>query len=138
MRRFALFSLCLLSMLILITGCGEKTREYELGQEFTLPIKNEAVIKGENLQIEFLEVTADSRCPRNVECVWAGEASYTIEISQVDNSEQVEITEPGAEGPVTHIWHGYEIYTSLEPYPQDPGDIEAGDYSLRMTVKKNA
>ena len=137
MHRITLISLCLLSMLILITGCGEKASEYELGQEFTLPVGAEAVIQVQNLRIEFTEVTADSRCPRNVECVWAGEASYILKIGQGDVSELVAITEPAAEDPVTTVWHGYEIFTSLEPYPQDPGNIEAGDYSLRMTVKKN-
>lgn len=125
-------------MLLLSMGCGEKAGEYELGQEFTLPIKNEAVIKGENLRIEFTEVTADSRCPRNVQCVWAGEASYILKVSQGDDSELVAITEPAAEDPVTTVWHGYKILTSLEPYPQDPGDIDAGDYRLRMSVRKNA
>ena len=138
MRQIALLSLCLLSMLLLSTGCGEKVSEYELGQEFVLPIENEAVIKGENLHIKFLEVTADSRCPRNVECVWAGEASYTLRISQGDASEQVEITQPGADESVTDVWQDYEIHTSLGPYPQDPGDIEAGDYRLWISIKKTA
>ena len=136
MHKAALISFCLLSILILITGCGEKASEYELGQEFTLPVGGAAVIKVQNLRIEFLEVTADSRCPRNVECVWAGEASYILKISQGDASELVAINEPAAEYPVTTVWHGYKILTSLEPYPQDPGDIEAGDYTLRITVTK--
>lgn len=138
MRTTTLISICLLSLLVLPIGCGEKAREYELGQEFSLPVGEEASITGEGLRIEFTEVTADSRCPKNVECVWAGEASYTLKISRGNDSEQVEITEPGAEGPVTHVWQDYEIHTSLEPYPQDPGDIEAGDYRLRMTIKKTA
>jgi hypothetical protein len=137
MRKSVILSLCMLSILLLSVGCGDNVGEYEMGQEFTLPVGGEAVIKLQNLRIEFKEVTADSRCPRNVQCVWAGEASYILKVSQRDDSELVAITEPAAEGPVTTVWHGYEIFTSLEPYPQDPGDIEASDYRLRMTVKKN-
>jgi len=136
MRRTALISICLLSVLVLSTGCGEKAREYEPGQEFTLPIGEEAEIKGEDLRLEFLEVTADSRCPKNVECIWAGEAKYKLRFTKGEILKQIEITEPGAEGQVSYAWHGYEIRTSLEPYPQDPGDIEAGDYKLRMSVSK--
>jgi hypothetical protein len=140
MKRTILILLCLTVIFSCTAGCSVKTPgqvEAELDSEFVLPIGTEAVIKGENLRIEFLEVTEDSRCPRNVECVWAGEAGYTLIISQDDNSEQVEITEPGAGGQVSYTWQDYEIHTSLEPYPQDPGDIEAGDYRLRMRVSKN-
>ena len=140
MKRTILILLCLMVIFSGVAGCSVKTPgqvEAELGSEFVLPAGGEAEIKGENLRIKFLEVTADSRCPRNVECIWAGKAKYNLKISQGDDSEQVAITEPAAEGPVTTVWQDYEIRTSLEPYPQDPGDIEAGGYSLRMTVTKD-
>lgn len=141
MKRTILILLCLTIIFSCTAGCSAKPPgqiEAELDTEFVLPISGEAVIKGENLLIKFPEVTADSRCPRNVECIWAGEASYTLIISQGDNSEQIDITEPGADGLVSYTWYDYELRTSLEPYPQDPGDIEAEDYRLRMSVKKTA
>ena len=135
MRKGIAVFLCLIVIFSLTAGCGEKAPEYELGKEFLLPIGEEASIKGEDLKIEFTEVLEDSRCPKNVECVWAGQARYVIFISKGESSERLEITEPGAEGQVTYNLQDYEIHTKLEPYPEAPDSIAPGDYKLRMSVK---
>jgi len=36
----------------------------------------------EDINLKFEEVLSDSRCPKDVECVWAGEAKVLIEIYQ--------------------------------------------------------
>jgi hypothetical protein len=138
MRRivFTLISIFIISLIAV--GCGEKTQENELGTEFLLPIGEEAVIKGENLKISFEEVLEDSRCPKNVECVWAGRARYAVQLTRDDESELAELTEPGETGQGSVVFLDYQVTANLEPYPEDPDSIKTEDYYLRMSVKKTA
>lgn len=52
----------------------ETVREVALGQEFTLRSAESVRIAGTDLLVTFDRVTEDSRCPTNVNCIWAGNA----------------------------------------------------------------
>jgi hypothetical protein len=136
MWKVLLTVLCLAYILPPVSGCAGPAEVIEagLGEEFTLPIGEEAVITGEDLRISFEEVTEDSRCPKNVECVWEGQARYALLFTLGEASERAVLTEPGAGGQAKINVFDYEVKAALEPYPQDPGDIEVGDYMLRMSV----
>ncbi|MBS3134137.1 hypothetical protein J4214_02805 [Candidatus Woesearchaeota archaeon] len=51
-----------------------------LGAEFELKVNQEAVINSENIRIKFLEILEDSRCPRDVQCIWAGQIKILVNI----------------------------------------------------------
>ena len=136
MRKVIAVFLCLLIIFSLTAGCGEKTPEYELETEFTLPIGEEASIKGEDLKIEFIEVLEDSRCPKNVECIWAGQARYAVTFKRGDASEQAIFTEPGENGQSKVTVFDYEVRAALEPYPEEPDSVATDEYQVRMSVKK--
>jgi hypothetical protein len=76
------------------TGCSET--KVSLGQDFPLRVGQSASIKGEELQIKFLEVVADSRCPRGVTCIWEGEVSCMVTIKYRGSLQQMMLTEPGS------------------------------------------
>lgn len=42
----------------------------------------------ENVSIKFVEVLEDSRCPKNVTCVWAGRARVLVEVTESGNHVQ--------------------------------------------------
>jgi len=52
----------------------ETIRDATLGQEFTLRAAESVRIAGTDLLLTFDRVTEDSRCPTNVNCIWAGNA----------------------------------------------------------------
>ena len=52
--------------------------EIDLGQETTMPPGQSISIKNEDLQIKFLGVADDSRCPRDATCVWEGEGGRCL------------------------------------------------------------
>ncbi|MCR4394996.1 MAG: hypothetical protein NUV31_11550, partial [Dehalococcoidales bacterium] len=56
-----------------------------IGKEFTLPLGKTALLTTENLKITFEDVLGDSRCPKGVVCIQAGEA--TCKLSIVDTGE---------------------------------------------------
>jgi len=128
----------LLTVLLLLSAislsCTE-TIEASLGQEFTLPAGQTAVISGESLSFKFVEVTGDSRCAKGVECVWAGEAKCLMLIKYLKSISSVVFTQSG--GSVSQeVFNQYKVSFKLEPYPEAGKQIAASDYKLVMTVTK--
>ncbi len=84
---------CLIAFLILVivvSGCaGAGNIQADLDKEFTLSIGQVAVVKGADLQVRFLEVTGDSRCPADVTCIWQGEVTCNIELKKGSNSSNL-------------------------------------------------
>lgn len=105
--------------------------------------------KGELLQfgdksIKFLEVISDSRCPKEVTCVWAGEAKLLVGVFQNGKliKEMVVSSSPSngshniplnfsSEG-IAYSISGLELY----PYPTTSAKIPEGEYSLKILVKE--
>lgn len=61
------------------------------GIEFTLTPGTTATLSGEDTQITFRGVVSDSRCPVDVTCVWAGNASIELTIVQRGSPVQTRI-----------------------------------------------
>ena len=140
MRKEVIITACLVGLLLPACGCEEETGPITgagLGEEFKLAIGEEAVITGEGLRLVFEEVIEDSRCPKNVECVWAGRARYAVEFTLDGAPERAVITEEGGETGGISVFD-YAVESELEPYPEDPDSIATEDYQLRMTIRKAA
>lgn len=95
------------------------------------------------VQLGFLGVPSDSRCPKDVTCVWAGEARLHFVLLQPDkDSVYVTAVLGGASGrlgppanPVDTL--GYRLSVlELEPYPISKSTIRPSDYRARLTITK--
>jgi hypothetical protein len=86
------------------------------------------------LLVKFIGVTSDSRCPANVMCVWAGDASVALETSLLGSRREVELqlNNPANKSAA----HGnYRItFDALAPYPFSPRGILPGDYRATFEV----
>ena len=89
--------------------------------------------------IRFDGIPEDSRCPLNVECIWAGEAtaSFTATLPGGPTLEFDLNDPPGAFGDDRSAEVGTLRVTliTVTPYPQDPGTIEADAYRVRLLVE---
>jgi hypothetical protein len=63
----------------------------EPGQTFALPLGKTAVVKGTDVRLTFKDVRTDSRCPIDVQCIWAGEAKIGVVISGNGTSEETKV-----------------------------------------------
>lgn len=85
-------------------------------------------------RLRFDRVQSDSRCPMDVTCVWAGDATVAMTLTPSKGSaESLELhTQPTG----SHISYG--IYTitlkALAPYPQSTRPIAAADYIATLVV----
>ena len=133
--RSLLLSLFILMLSLATTGCGENT--VSLGQEFILHVGETAEIEGEELQIKFLEVLEDSRCPRGVTCVWEGRVSCMTEITYRESLHRITLTQPGlTDWPIKESFEQYQISFDVEPYPEAGKEIPEDDYLLVLRITK--
>ena len=95
----------------------------------------------ENKSIRFKQVVSDSRCPKDVTCIWAGEAKVLVEV--LENGKFVEEKVISlrdtdnfkfgfADSDIRYSLDALELY----PYPTSKHKIEASDYCLKIKFSK--
>lgn len=94
--------------------------------------------------IRFKEVVSDSRCPKDVTCVWAGEAKVLIEIFENGKlmSEKVVVINPNIIDKMPlQFSAGNGIYAlsaiELFPYPRTNSKKAKMNYRLELQVSEN-
>ncbi len=128
----------LLSIALLMLACGRPILQTELDKEIILSPGQAVSIAGEDLHIKFIGVIGDSRCPRGVYCIWAGEVICEVEITYAGATRQTNLTEPGLkEGYSTAPFEGYELAFHVTPYPDVRQDrIAPGEYRLHLLITR--
>jgi len=108
-----------------------------LGKEVSLEIDRTLIIESENLEIKFLGVTSDSRCPKGTSCIWAGQVIVMVNVWKAgENLGEFQLIDTN-DGRVSSTQVGdYEIFLlKVEPYPEINKTINTKDY--RITIKVN-
>jgi heat shock protein HslJ len=130
----------LLSLLMLLPtlGCAVNAASGEisanLGQQVELKPGQTVSINGESIELKFIEVISDSRCPEGAMCIWAGQVKCTVEITYLGSVYQVTLTQPDP----GYAFEDYIISFNVLPYPKLGVDIESSDYSLQVTINQKA
>jgi len=108
-----------------------------LGQEVSLAPGQSADIAGENLKVRFNRVSEDSRCPTGVVCIWAGQVSCLVDVTDASGTQSVVLTAGGlTSDPGKASYKSYTLAFRVEPYPEAGKQIAERDYRLRLTVSK--
>ena len=106
-----------------------------LNVPFTLAPGQTARIESEGMDIRFIDVTGDSRCPQGVECIWAGQVSNAVEITKNNILNQVTLSDSAGSGASTsQDFQNYHIFFSVTPSPVAGKLIDGNDYRLTLTV----
>ncbi len=133
----------LFTALALLAACTRPTPSNpiitsQLNQEFTLKVGQTAVIKEEELTIRFLTLIEDSRCPRRVQCVQAGQAQVSISIRQEDRESLPFTLNTNPQLKQDRAsFADYEIQLrALDPYPEEPVKPNPNDYQATLFVTK--
>jgi hypothetical protein len=138
MKRLIILVFSLVLIATLAVGCNSGTTiSASLGRQFTLSIGQTASISSEKLDIKFLDITEDSRCPKDVTCIWAGQVSCALKLKSGGKAESVKLTQPGlADAGSRQKLGAYTYIFNVEPYPESGREIQKKDYLLLMTVMK--
>ena len=136
MKKLALVAFGLVAAALPLGGCAPASEiQATLGRTFDVPIHREAVIPSDDLSLTFREVSKDSRCPRGVQCVTAGEAVFSIRFTQGSAAAIVTFTGLDA-GQATATFLDYSVNATLLPYPEQAGGIPPEEYRVQMTVTR--
>lgn len=122
-----------------VTVCGnpqpfESEMEVSLGEPFDLRIEQSVHVAGTPLRVRFDEVGEDSRCPVDVECVWAGNARIHLTAAVDGDSRSLEVNtgiDPRSAAVASYV----VTLERLEPQPTSGIAIARDDYrsTLRIT-----
>lgn len=102
-----------------------------LGERFALPYARSATVA--DLHVSFAAVTTDSRCPRKVVCVWAGDAAIVLDVKRGAETRSVELHATPPQNAGEAFGHQLEL-VSLEPYPDEPGELKPNAYVAHLVV----
>lgn len=142
-RWYAVY-VSILIAIITLAACNGRQQSAktntELDTPFQLKIGQSAQINSEGLTIDFLEVTEDSRCPEDVQCIVAGQVSTLVSISKNGTVEgDYNLTIGSREEDAVAITPG-GLTIQLEavaPYPNTTQPIEPADYIATFLVSGN-
>lgn len=90
----------------------------------------------DGLQFRF-RLENDSRCPRNVTCIWAGEVTLALELQKegesLDSSQSLALR--GGEESAILTWKNYDITLyDVKPYPEQNTDAETAETVATVEV----
>ena len=105
-------------------------------QSFTLKPGDSVVVGAERVTVAFDRVTADSRCPRDVQCIRAGDATVLVRIArngQPDGPVELKTTPGGA----TSTMGAFTLtLNELQPVPRAAQPTQAPEYRATFVLSK--
>ena len=134
MRR----ALALGAIALAAAGCTtvESAIVAEPGVEFALPAGKTAVVNATGARVTFRQVKEDSRCPVDVQCVWAGDAKIELTISRngaADDVKVISLTPPNNE---TTSGDLRIRFVGLAPVPRQAESSTSRTYVARLIVTR--
>ena len=125
--------------LLLLGACAAKAPppvryDAPLGGEFSAAPGKPMRLDG--ISIEFTKVVEDSRCPKNVTCVWQGAATVALTALVGTNPREFTLSTSPATAASTGI-EGFRIeLLDLAPYPDATVRRASMDYSVKLRVTR--
>jgi hypothetical protein len=108
----------------------------EAGDTIRLEYGGSASLGSTGAQIVFRAVEADSRCPVDVMCVWAGDAHVQIEAASLDGTMRTLDLHTTLE-PMEAEFAGFRIrLIEVAPSRMDGVIVKPADYSVRLAISR--
>lgn len=116
---------------------GDDQLKASFGQEFTLRVGRTASVNDGEVVIKFESVTGDSRCPKGVTCIWAGEARCQMQVTSKGSPANVSFTAAGGtDGYSRSVFNNYTADFKLEPYPEAGKQIAGNEYLMLLRITR--
>lgn len=134
MMNYKLFLFAL--ALLLMSNC--KTQTQNSDHTVTIGINKKASIPNSKINIEFVNVAEDSRCPVGVTCVWEGIAIVDMKATNGNEVRQFQLATKDFEPKNTNKTFSYSGYNitlqAVKPYPG--GKDEAASVTIKYEKEK--
>jgi hypothetical protein len=117
-----------------------QTPDGQLGQPFQVELGNKAVVMPDQLEIKVLSIR-DSRCPKNINCYWGGEAHIQLNLRRAEKNLGDFALTLGVGNPdyfypnnIKRVGKYYIRAIKVDPYPE--GDSQKVSQSVILQVQK--
>ena len=112
---------------------------FDAGQNFSLRVGESARSREGGLQVGFEGVSADSRCPKGVQCVWAGDAIVRVWLQQGAGPRQLRTlhTAAGASQATSALDHELRL-VRLDPTPVAGKALAPDGYVATLVLNRGA
>lgn len=108
--------------------------QVQTNREFDIAVGQEARLDGTPIVLRFRSVSNESRCPSDVQCVWAGNAVVLLGLTMGEMPAAEAALNTTLDPKITKFG-GYSVrLVGLTPYPQTGKPIPAGSYVARLEV----
>jgi len=87
------------------------------------------------IKITFVALVEDSRCPVDVDCIWAGNAKITVRVTKNGRSKVLELNTMGRESPPEFGGYKFRLM-GLTPKPASNIRINRNGYRASIEVTK--
>jgi hypothetical protein len=133
--------LALACVLLMLGGAAAaEAQTARVGREFKVKVGGVVTLDGGGLRLRFVRVAEDSRCPADVNCVWAGNAEVLVEAGGKGwkGKRTLKLDTNGGGRGASEA--GYGRYTlklvALSPRPRSGRKIAPGQYTATLLVSK--
>jgi hypothetical protein len=117
---------------VALAACGRDGSAATLNAPTQLAPGQSALFDAENLQVKFVGIDSDSRCPSDVACVWAGEVIVRLTVRKDGRTQELSI-KSNASLPV----EGF-VVAVLEVLPPRSSSQRIAPADYRVTLKVTA
>jgi hypothetical protein len=119
------------------TAPSGELRRVPLDAPFTLAVGERVEIESLAVVVEFRSLESDSRCPRDLTCVWAGDGAAVVGVSAGERLETVTLHTNLEPRKTTALGLELEL-GGLSPYPVSGGKREAREYRATLRARRAA
>lgn len=121
-------------------AAAQQQQAPRVGREFKAGVGWVMGLDRGRLMLRFARVASDSRCPVDVNCVWAGNAEVVLEVGGRLWRERQTLTlstNAGAQGASEAKYGRYTVkLVNLSPRPRGNRKIPSGRYTATLLVSK--
>ena len=133
MKYFSVFIFLIFSFSVM----GQETSET---RSYSAVVQQGELLNLGNRSLRFKEVISDSRCPKNVTCIWAGEAKVLVEIFENGRFLEQKVLLVNSKGSSLNFLSEAVAYSiseiDLMPYPTVQSKNITPDYILEIRVNE--
>jgi hypothetical protein len=121
---------------MVMTAPGEN-RAGRLGEPFTLRVGESVAVEDAGVTVSFEKVARDSRCPKDVTCIRAGEAVVHLAVASGEAKAILELeVPPGGESPAARFQDLLVTIQELQPQKESRKPIDRSAYVAKVRVSR--
>ena len=123
----------LMLLAVALAACGRDGSAANLDEPIQLAPGQTAVFKAQKLEVTFVDVADDSRCPTDVTCFWQGAVVVRLKIRSSGNETPHELIE---QQPVTVDGYTVSLLATFPARGPQSQRIAPADYRVTLRVTR--